>query len=100
MKVRLKALMLSFYCYFAIGVSDVLAAKSSSYDDPHHAEGASVGLPQLDVTTYPSQLFWLAVFFVFLYSVTPAINLWHRDVMKRWNVTNLSKVPRNLMQTF
>jgi F-type H+-transporting ATPase subunit b len=32
-----------------------------------HGEGSSGGLPQLDLSTWPSQLFWLAVFFGALY---------------------------------
>lgn len=32
-------------------------------------EHASGGLPQMDVTNYPSQLFWLAVMFAVLYAV-------------------------------
>jgi F-type H+-transporting ATPase subunit b len=67
MKAYFKAVILGTYCYFAMGISDVLAGKASH--DTHHAEGGSVGLPQLDVSTYPSQLFWLAVTFIFLYLV-------------------------------
>ncbi len=36
---------------------------------------ASSGLPQLDVTTYPSQLFWLAVTFVVLYVLMSRVAL-------------------------
>ncbi|MEX0645816.1 MAG: hypothetical protein WD076_10925, partial [Parvularculaceae bacterium] len=32
-----------------------------------HGESASGGLPQLDLSTWPSQLFWLAIFFSGLY---------------------------------
>lgn len=32
------------------------------------AEGGSAGMPQLDVSKYPTQLFWLAVSFVFLFA--------------------------------
>ncbi|NWG71986.1 MAG: F0F1 ATP synthase subunit B' [Parvularculaceae bacterium] len=32
-----------------------------------HGEGSAGGLPQLDLSTWPSQLFWLAVFFGALY---------------------------------
>ena len=40
------------------------------------AEGeASGGLPQLDVSTYPSQLFWLAVTFVVLYVLMSKVAL-------------------------
>lgn len=31
------------------------------------AHESSAGLPQLDFTTYPSQIFWLVIFFIFLY---------------------------------
>lgn len=48
-------------------------------DAAHHAgEHASSGLPQFDPSTYPSQLFWLAITFIVLYivfskSVLPAL---------------------------
>ncbi|MEQ8178124.1 MAG: hypothetical protein RIA10_07300 [Amphiplicatus sp.] len=42
-----------------------------------HAEeaAAKAGLPQMDVTTFPSQLFWLALTFGFLYWVMSTIVL-------------------------
>lgn len=39
-----------------------------------HAEGKK-GLPQFDVTTFPKQIFWLAVTFLFLYVVFSRITL-------------------------
>lgn len=36
-------------------------------DETHSAEAASSGLPQLDFTTWPSQIFWLAVALVALF---------------------------------
>jgi F-type H+-transporting ATPase subunit b len=32
-----------------------------------HASGGGAGLPQLDVSLFPSQIFWLAIFFTLLY---------------------------------
>ncbi len=42
------------------------AAAQEIVHDAHHAESA--GLPQLDPTFYASQLFWLLVMFVFMYT--------------------------------
>lgn len=39
------------------------------------AEASSGGLPQLDMSTYPSQIFWLAVTFGFLYLVMSRVVL-------------------------
>lgn len=38
-------------------------------------EAAKAGLPQMDASTFPSQLFWLAVSFGFLYFVVSALVL-------------------------
>jgi F-type H+-transporting ATPase subunit b len=83
-KHNIKQLTASAFCLLALGAHDVFAAsdshnKSSGHADAshggdHHAEG-SVGLPQLDVTTFPSQLFWLLVTFVFLYVIFSKKNL-------------------------
>ncbi len=66
---RLKKITAYTFCALtssvALGVQAVFAA------DPHgegHAE-ASGGLPQFDVTTFPTQLFWLAITFVIMYAV-------------------------------
>lgn len=46
-------------------------ALESGHDDAHGAahEAASSGLPQLDISTFPSQLFWLAATFAVLYFI-------------------------------
>lgn len=45
--------------------------------DPADAAGAAAqgGLPQLDVTTFPTQLFWLAVSFTLLYVLLSRVTL-------------------------
>lgn len=43
-------------------------AQTAVAADPAHGE-SSAGLPQLDVSTYPSQIFWLAVTFAVLYMI-------------------------------
>ena len=45
---------------------DMAIAASSGHDE-HHAEGASGGLPQFDPSSFPSQIFWLAVTFLAMY---------------------------------
>lgn len=50
--------------YF-IDMAPVLAAGGHG----HEHDAASGGLPQLDIATYPSQLFWLLIFFVGLYVI-------------------------------
>lgn len=64
--------------------SEALAAGGHGHDsahghaDAHHAESAG-GLPQLDPTWFPSQLFWLVATFAFLYilfskTILPALS--------------------------
>ena len=53
----------SFIC-FVLPSSIALAAKGEGGTDK-----ASGGLPQLNIETYPSQIFWLFVFFAILYLV-------------------------------
>jgi len=50
-------------------LSPIILALSSAVDaaSPAQGEAASGGLPQLDLSNWPSQLFWLAVFFGGLY---------------------------------
>lgn len=50
-----------------LDVQHVLAAKSSHGGENHQDAGSSGGLPQLDPTTYPSQIFWLIIAFGLLY---------------------------------
>lgn len=41
-----------------------------THDDAHHGDHEEVkGLPQLDFTTYPSQIFWLFITFIILYFI-------------------------------
>jgi F-type H+-transporting ATPase subunit b len=47
---------------------DVVEAADLAHHDGHAAEGKG-GLPQFDPTWFPSQLFWLVVTFVVLYTV-------------------------------
>lgn len=48
------------------GHMDKHEATSHAADAAHHGE-SSGGLPQLDPSTYPSQIFWLVIAFVLLY---------------------------------
>ena len=41
----------------------------------HAHAGEGVGFPQLDISTYPSQLFWLTIAFVVLYTLMSKIAL-------------------------
>jgi F-type H+-transporting ATPase subunit b len=42
-------------------------APQQMHAEVHHVAEEKQGLPQLDVTTFPSQLFWLGLTFCFLY---------------------------------
>ena len=60
------ALGAGFFCWAVFAVNTAFSA------DPHHGDGheaSSAGLPQLDPSTYPSQLFWLMVTFAILYLI-------------------------------
>lgn len=51
-----------------MGVADMAFAAQDPHDiDIHGASAAAPGLPQLDPTWYPSQIFWLLVIFALLY---------------------------------
>ena len=47
----------------------LLMASPALAEGAAHAEAGGGGLPQFDPTSWPSQLFWLAVFFTILYFV-------------------------------
>lgn len=47
----------------------LLMASPAFAEGAAHAEAGGGGLPQFDPTSWPSQLFWLAVFFTILYFV-------------------------------
>jgi len=75
----MKKLTAAVFCFVAFGVQGVLAAEDAPHGGGHAdaagepggahaaAEHSSSGLPQLDASTFPSQLFWLAVTFAVLY---------------------------------
>lgn len=44
-------------------------AEAAHHGGGHGHEGSSAGLPQLDASTFPSQLFWLCVAFAILYFI-------------------------------
>ena len=58
----LKTTSLSLLC-------SLLMATPAFAEEAAHEAGHGGGLPQFDPTSWPSQLFWLAVFFVVLYFV-------------------------------
>lgn len=62
----------------AAGADEVAVDGHAAADAAHHAEESKGGLPQLDITTYPSQIFWLLIAFTALYlgfakSILPGI---------------------------
>lgn len=57
------ATILSFLC---VTLMPVMALASEAAHEAKHGGG---GLPQFDPTSWPSQIFWLAVFFIVLYFV-------------------------------
>lgn len=73
-KPMLKKLGVSAFL-LSISINQALAAggHGHSHDTAHHGavdhvdHHASAGLPQLDPSSYPSQLFWLAVVFIFMF---------------------------------
>lgn len=56
------------YATFGMVFCAALAAHPALAADPAQG-GSSAGLPQLDVSTYPSQIFWLMVTFAALYFI-------------------------------
>lgn len=78
MKARLGALAAGFFCTACYGLHAAFAAggggQHGAEPSGHGAQagehgGSSAGLPQLDVSTFPSQLFWLLVSFALLYAI-------------------------------
>ena len=61
-----------FLCFTALMVTatfvllDPIAVYAA---DPGHGEAHQAGLPQLDPTWFPSQIFWMSITFVFLYAM-------------------------------
>ncbi len=62
--MKRKALMTSFAASVLLPAAQAFAA-----------DGGAGGLPQMDVRTFPSQLFWLAVSFALIYIVMAKISL-------------------------
>lgn len=58
----------------AAALAGLLAAPALATNDGHDPAGAG-GLPQLDVHTYPTQIFWLVVTFVILYLIMSKVAL-------------------------
>lgn len=59
-------------CAGVLAASGAFAAETSGHGD---AAGSAGGFPQLDVATYPSQVFWLTVFFILLYYLMSKVAL-------------------------
>ena len=55
--------------YIALAAAWALSCPSIAFAADKGAEGKSLGLPQFDVTTYPSQLFWMFVTFTLCYLI-------------------------------
>lgn len=58
---RLSSVLSALFAFFLV----LFCGAAWASEEPH-AEG-SAGLPQFDATTFPQQIFWLLVAFVFLY---------------------------------
>lgn len=68
---RLTKISAYTFCAFALGVQAVFAAPDhhgAPIHDIEHAE-AGGGLPQFNIDTFPTQLFWLAITFIIMYAV-------------------------------
>lgn len=73
-------------------IENSVAPQAGEAQDPH-AEKKEGGLPQLNIATYPSQIFWLLVMFSVLYvafskSILPSIGsvVEARDLMIKGNI--------------
>lgn len=53
-----------FFCWAVFAVNTALGAEVHG-----HEEASTSGMPQLDTTTFPSQVFWLAVTFAIMYMI-------------------------------
>ncbi|MFN3274161.1 MAG: F0F1 ATP synthase subunit B' [Paracoccus sp. (in: a-proteobacteria)] len=58
----------------AVVIDETAATGAATYDGAQHA-AESAGLPQLDVTTFANQIFWLVVTLVILYLVLSRVAL-------------------------
>lgn len=48
-------------------------AHPTAHGAEHAAEHASGGLPQFDISTFPTQVFWLAIMFVIIYTLVKSV---------------------------
>lgn len=65
-KLLASTFLIFVYSAHAVAASDAHGGHGSAHEgDAHHA--ASGGLPQLDPSSYPSQIFWLVFVFVIMY---------------------------------
>ncbi len=69
MKNSLSFISAGFFCQAVFAVNAAFGADPAHGGDASSHEAPSSGLPQLDASTFPSQLFWLLVTFVILYAV-------------------------------
>lgn len=74
LKKHIKLLFVSLSCFVLLSSHRVFAGEDAhsqgGHSDPHHGDAASsAGLPQLDASTFPSQLFWLAIAFAIMYII-------------------------------
>ena len=61
---HIRRLCASLFCFAALATQSVFASEELAHGEAEHS---SAGLPQLDASTFPSQVFWLAVTFGILY---------------------------------
>jgi len=80
---HIRKLAAALFCFATFSIQGAFASEDTAHgveatahgdaiahgDDGHAAaaEHSSAGLPQLDASTFPSQVFWLAITFVILY---------------------------------
>ncbi|MCB9989080.1 MAG: hypothetical protein H6868_07085 [Rhodospirillales bacterium] len=71
MRDGMKAFTAFVFCTVMFGMTAAFAAEEAGHEAAGAAHGgdhaSSAGMPQFDVTTYPSQIFWLTVTFLILY---------------------------------
>lgn len=64
---NINTISISLLC--ALLIASPAFAEEAVHEAAHAEEGHGGGLPQFDPTSWPSQIFWLAVFFTLLYFV-------------------------------
>lgn len=68
---RLSKIFAYTFCAFALSVQAVFATDplgGAAVHDIEHAESGG-GLPQFNIETFPTQIFWLAITFIIMYAV-------------------------------